>query len=156
VVSGVTDKLICTGMRAGVAGCGLKIATTALSEFLCCPLHYSPCLTVISKQPNCARKVTSYHSRAYRRVAYRTASRWRTLTITVVCCSFVTRSLHDVHEIGHVCLSAWFNSINARLIWMNLVWKLCHWGIPKVVLFNFLQSVIPTWRTKKLVKCDRH
>jgi hypothetical protein len=75
--------------------------------------------------------------------------------------SIVMRSLHDVHEMnaygaGYVCL---FVRPSARMIqlrnrWTDLdeIWYGRHaiGDYPKIVLLNFLQSVIPTWRTNEL------
>jgi hypothetical protein len=72
------------------------------------------------------------------------------------------RSLHYVHEIiayraNHVCLSL---RLSVRMIqlenrWTDLddIWYGSYAiGIyPKIVLFNFLQSAIPIWRTSELV-----
>jgi hypothetical protein len=73
------------------------------------------------------------------------------------------RSLHNVHEMNanradHVCLSV--RMIQLDNLWTDLdeIWN-GYYAIgifPKIVLFNFLQSIIPTWRTNKLVRWDRH
>jgi hypothetical protein len=73
------------------------------------------------------------------------------------------RSLHDVHEInakrsGHVCLSVRVIQIENR--WSDLYGIWCAWYattyVSKIVISNFLQSVISTWRTNKLVRWDPH
>jgi hypothetical protein len=72
-------------------------------------------------------------------------------------------SLHDVHETDaysadHVCLSVRMIQYENRWPDLDEIWHV-RYAIsvnPKIVLFNFLQSVIPTWRTNKLVRSDRH
>jgi hypothetical protein len=72
----------------------------------------------------------------------------------------VMRSLHDVHEMvayraSHICLSV-FRMVQLENRWTDSdeIW----YGLyaigdyPKTVHSKFLQSVIPTWRTKKLVR----
>jgi hypothetical protein len=73
------------------------------------------------------------------------------------------RSLHDVHEMNayraeHLSLSVRMIQFENRSTDLNEIWYgCCAFGIyPKIVLFNFLQSVIPTWRTNKLVRWNRH
>jgi hypothetical protein len=75
----------------------------------------------------------------------------------------IVRYLHDVHEMnahraGRVCLSAHIFQLKNR--WKDLN-ETSHGryatGIyPKIALSDFLQSVIPTWRTNKLVRWDQH
>jgi hypothetical protein len=75
-------------------------------------------------------------------------------------------SLHEVHGInaytaGHVCLSVrpYIRMIQLENHWTYLdkIWYgVCAIGeYRKIVLFNFLQSLITKWRTKKLVRWDR-
>jgi hypothetical protein len=73
------------------------------------------------------------------------------------------RSLHDVHEMneyraGHVCLSV--RMIHLENHWMDLdeIWygRYAIGDYLEIVIFDFLQSVIPTWQTNKLVRWDRH
>jgi hypothetical protein len=55
------------------------------------------------------------------------------------------RSLHNVHEMnayraGHVCLSACLHDSTREPLdgfGRNLVWTLCHWGIPENRTFKF-------------------
>jgi hypothetical protein len=71
--------------------------------------------------------------------------------------------LHNVHEInayraGHVCLSVHMIQLKNR--WMDLD-KISygHYATgdyPKIIIYNLLQSVIPTWRANKLVRWGRH
>jgi hypothetical protein len=77
------------------------------------------------------------------------------------------RSLHDLHEMntyraGHVCLSV---RLSVHIIQLENLWtdvdEICYGryaiGVyPKIVLSNFLQSVIPTWQANKLVRWDRY
>jgi hypothetical protein len=70
-------------------------------------------------------------------------------------------SFHHVHEIkaqgaNHVFLYSWFNSRILDGIWQ--VWYGLHaiTGYPKLIIFNFLQVVISTWRINKCVWWDRH
>jgi hypothetical protein len=79
------------------------------------------------------------------------------------------RSLHVMHEIniyiyihayraGHVCPSVRMIHLENRWTDLDEIYY-GHYDIgdnPKIVLFNFLQLVIPTWRTNKFVKGDRH
>jgi hypothetical protein len=69
---------------------------------------------------------------------------------------FVMASLHYVHEMkayrtDHVCLSVRLYACIFRL--KNLkedfdeIWQEPIGGYSKLVHYNFLQSVIPTWRT---------
>jgi hypothetical protein len=39
---------------------------------------------------------------------------------------------------------------------LNLLWILCPLRLPVVHTFNFLQSIMLKWRTKKLVRCERY
>jgi hypothetical protein len=76
---------------------------------------------------------------------------------------FILRSLHDVHEMnakraGNVCLSVRMIQLENR--WTDLD-EICYGryatgDYAKIVLFDFLQKVIPTWRMNKLVRWDRH
>jgi hypothetical protein len=79
----------------------------------------------------------------------------------------VMRSLHNVHGMnayraGHVCL---FVRPSVRMVqlensWTDLdeIWygDYAIGDYPKIVLLNFLKSVISTWRKNKLVRWDRH
>jgi hypothetical protein len=73
--------------------------------------------------------------------------------------SIFMRSLHDVHEMNaglvmSVCLS--IRMIQLESSWTNLdeMWYGCYaiGDYPKIVLYNFLQLVIPTWQVNKLVR----
>jgi hypothetical protein len=73
------------------------------------------------------------------------------------------RPLHDVHETnayraGHVCPSVRMIKLDNPWTDLNEIWygRYATGDYPKIVLFNFLQSVIPTWRANKLVRWDRH
>jgi hypothetical protein len=56
-----------------------------------------------------------------------------------------------------VCPSGMTNSRSARRIWMKFGKRLYAIGVcPKIILFNFLQSVIQTWRTSEHVRWDRY
>jgi hypothetical protein len=79
----------------------------------------------------------------------------------------IIRSLHDVYEMnvymtGYVCLSV---CLSVRMIqlenrWRDLdkIWyrRYAIGDCRKIVLYNFLKSVIPTWRANKLVRLDRY
>jgi hypothetical protein len=66
----------------------------------------------------------------------------------------------NTNRAGHVCLFVRLSTIQLDNHWTDLdeIWY-GHYAIgdyPKIVILNFLQSVIPTSRTKKLVRWDRH
>jgi hypothetical protein len=73
------------------------------------------------------------------------------------------RYFHDMHEmnayrVGHVDLSVCpHDSTREELDGLDEIWYGCYaiWDYPKIVLYNFLQSVIPTWRANKVVRWDR-
>jgi hypothetical protein len=73
------------------------------------------------------------------------------------------RSLHGVNEFnaertGHVCLSVPMIQLDNR--WMDLdeirYGRYAIGDYRKIALFSFLQLVIQTWWTSKLVRWDRH
>jgi hypothetical protein len=64
----------------------------------------------------------------------------------------LTRSLHDVHEMGPYTGSAVSVRPSVRMIretldgfWWNLVWTLCHWGFPQTRTF-----LLPTTRNTNM------
>jgi hypothetical protein len=72
-------------------------------------------------------------------------------------------SLHDVYEMNtnrasHVCLSVRMIQLENRWTYLDEIWFGPHviGDYLKIVLLNFLQSVIPPWRTSKLVRWARH
>jgi hypothetical protein len=71
--------------------------------------------------------------------------------------------LHDVHEMNahkadHFYLSVRIIQLDNRWTDLDEIWygRFAIRDYPKIVLFNFLQSVIQTWRKNKLVRWDRH
>jgi hypothetical protein len=73
------------------------------------------------------------------------------------------RSLHDAHEMNaqrtdHVCLSVRVIQLEKRWTDLDEIWygRYAIGAYSKIALFNFLQQVIETWRTKELVTWDRH
>jgi hypothetical protein len=71
----------------------------------------------------------------------------------------IMRSLHDMnaYSADYVCLS--INMIQLKNCWIDIdeIWYgLYAIGVyPKILLFNFLQLVIPIWWTNELVRWDR-
>jgi hypothetical protein len=72
-------------------------------------------------------------------------------------------SLHGVHEMNtyradHVCLSV--RMIQLENCWTDFAEIWCRLyaigGYHKIFLFNFLQSLLSTWRTHELVRWERH
>jgi hypothetical protein len=57
-----------------------------------------------------------------------------------------------------ICLSVCMIQLGNRWTDLDEIWYGCYalGAYPKIVLFNFLQSVVPTWRTNELVRLDRH
>jgi hypothetical protein len=59
------------------------------------------------------------------------------------------RSLHDVHEMNNNCVSLsvrMFQLVNRSTVLMIFSMTLYHGGYTILVLFNFLQSIVTTWR----------
>jgi hypothetical protein len=71
----------------------------------------------------------------------------------------IVHSLHNVHEMnayraGQVCVSVhMIQQTDLDEIWYG---RYAIGEYPKILLLNFLQSVIPTWWTNKLLRWDRH
>jgi hypothetical protein len=72
-------------------------------------------------------------------------------------------SLYDVHEMNayradHVYLSVRAIQLENRLTDLDDIWygRYATGVYPKIILLNFLQSVIPTWRMNELVRWDLH
>jgi hypothetical protein len=72
-------------------------------------------------------------------------------------------SLHDVHEVnkyraGRFCLSvcvyAWLNYELLNGFVRYFLWKLYHWSFLKILLFDFVQSVIKQCGTNLWVRID--
>jgi hypothetical protein len=62
------------------------------------------------------------------------------------------------YRASHVCLSVRMIQLENRCTDLDEIWY-GHYvtrDYPKIILFNFLQSVIPTWRTNKPTRWDRH
>jgi hypothetical protein len=57
-----------------------------------------------------------------------------------------------------VCPSVHVIQLENRWMDVNEIWYGCYatGDYPQIVLYNFLQSVIPTWRTNKLVRWSQH
>jgi hypothetical protein len=74
-----------------------------------------------------------------------------------IICTMCMKQMH-IGLVMSVCLSVRMIQLENR--WMDLDEILSgHYAIGdyrKIVLVNFLQLVIPTWRTNKLVRCDQH
>jgi hypothetical protein len=72
----------------------------------------------------------------------------------------------NAYRAGHVCLSVRLSvRLSIRMIqfenhWTDLdeLWygRYVIGDYPKIVHYNFLQSVIPIWRAKKLERWNRH
>lgn len=63
---------------------------------------------------------------------------WTYIRLTMSVCSYVSTQ----EPIGEFLL--------------NLVWASCHWNYQILVLFNFLQSVMPARWTNELLRWERH
>jgi hypothetical protein len=61
------------------------------------------------------------------------------------------------HSVPSITGSAWFNSRTAGRIWIKFSMDIMPLGTTlKPYFFNFLLSVMLTWRTNKLLRWDRH
>jgi hypothetical protein len=77
--------------------------------------------------------------------------------------AFTMRLLYDVQEVNpcrsyHICLSVRLHdSTENRWADSDEIWygRYTIGAYSKIVLFDFIQSVTPTWRTNKLVRWDR-
>jgi hypothetical protein len=70
------------------------------------------------------------------------------------------RSLHDVLDglVMSICPPVRTIKIENRWTDLDEIWYGCYaiGKYPKIVLYDFLQSVIPTWRANKLVRWYLH
>jgi hypothetical protein len=71
------------------------------------------------------------------------------------------RSLHDVHEMNaYRARHVYVRMIQLKDRWTDLdeIWygRYAIGDYPKIVLYNFLQSVMPAWPANELVRWDRH
>jgi hypothetical protein len=104
--------------------------------------------------------VTSRHTALLQETCVQSGKQWPMVDFRQRLSIIFMRSLHDVHKmnVGHVCLSVHTIQLENRWTDLDVVlhgrYAICI--CPKIELSNFLQSVIPIWRTNELVRWDRH
>jgi hypothetical protein len=67
--------------------------------------------------------------------------------------------VHDMnaHRGGHICPSVRMIQVENRLTNLDEIWygRYATGANPKIVIFNFLQSVLPPWQMHKLLRWDQ-